>query len=93
MKLLLDEMYSGLKEYFEVLGCEVETVQNVELSGKMDREIAEYAKKHNLILITEDRKPAELSELLQGRSFYVDNKTKAQMIHDKLLEKYPDCKI
>ena len=92
MKLLLDEMYSGLKEYFEVLGCTVETVQDVELSGKMDKEIAEYAKKHDLILITEDRKPAELSELLGGRFFYVDNKTKALMISEKLVEKYPDCK-
>jgi predicted nuclease of predicted toxin-antitoxin system len=85
-------MYSGLKEYFEVLGCQVETVQDVALSGKMDREIAEYAKKHDLILITEDRKPAELSELLCGRFFYVDNKTKALMIHEKLVDKYPDCR-
>ena len=88
MKLLLDEMYSGLKEYFEVLGYDVETVQEVSLSGKMDREIAEYAKKHGLILITEDRKPAELSELLGGRFFYVDNKTKAQMIHEKISQRY-----
>ena len=88
MKLLLDEMYSGLKEYFEVLGCEVETVQDVSLSGKMDKEIAEHAKQHDLILVTEDRKPAELSELLGGRFFYVDNKTKAMMIHEKLQEKY-----
>ena len=90
MKLLLDEMYSGFKEYFEVLGCEVETVQDANISGKMDREIAEYAKKQGLILITEDRKPAELIELLGGKFFYVDSKTKAQMIYGKLQEKYPD---
>lgn len=88
MKLLLDEMYSGLKEYFEVLGCEVETVQDVSLSGKMDKEIAEHAKLYDLILVTEDRKPAELSELLGGRFFYVDNKTKATMIYERLQEKY-----
>ena len=88
MRILLDEMYSGLKEYFEVLGCEVETVQDTKLSGKMDKEIAEYAKEHDLVLITEDRKPAELSELLGGQFFYVDNKTKALMIHEKLKEKY-----
>ena len=90
MKLLLDEMYSGLKEYFEVLGCEVETVQEVNLAGKTDREIAEYAKRNNLILVTEDRKPAELSELLGGRYYYVDNKTKSQMIFDKIHEKYEE---
>jgi hypothetical protein len=31
--LLLDEMYAGLKEHFEVLGWEVETVQEAGLGG------------------------------------------------------------
>jgi len=88
MKLLLDEMYSGLKEYFEVLGCDVKTVPELELSGKSDREISEYAKENDLILITEDRKPAELSELMGGKFFYVDSKTKAQMIYKHIREKY-----
>ena len=86
MKILLDEMLSGLKEYFEVLGCEVVTVHDVNLKGKMDREVAEYAKEKNLILITEDRKPAELADLLGAQYFFVDNKTKAQMIHEKIKE-------
>jgi len=88
MKILLDEMFSGLREYFEVMGCEVVSVHEVGLQGKMDKEIAEYAYDHDLILITEDKKPAELVDLLGGRYFYVDNKTKAQMIHEKIKEKY-----
>jgi predicted nuclease of predicted toxin-antitoxin system len=84
MKLLLDEMLSGLKEYFEVLGCEVVTVHDANLKGKPDRDIAEYAKEHELILITEDRKPAELADLLGAKYFFVDNKTKARMIHEKI---------
>jgi len=44
MKLLLDEMFSGLNEYFEVLGCEVVTVHEVGLKGKMYKEIAQYAR-------------------------------------------------
>lgn len=88
MRLLLDEMFSGLKEYFEVLGCEVTTVHEVDLSGKMDKEIAEYAKAHDLVLITEDRKPAELADLLGARYFFVDNKTKAQMIHEHITSRY-----
>ncbi len=67
MKILLDEMFSGLKEYFEVLGCEVITVHDVDLKGKKDKEVAEYAKAHDLVLITEDKKPAELVDLLGGR--------------------------
>lgn len=88
MRILLDEMLSGLKEYFEVLGAEVVTVHEADLKGRMDREIASYAHKNDLILVTEDKKPAELVDLMGGRFFYVDSKTKAQMIHDKLTEKY-----
>ncbi len=88
MKLLLDEMFSGLKEYFEVLGCEVITVHDVDLKGKKDKEVSEYAKDHDLVLITEDKKPAELVDLMGGRYIHVDNKTKAQMIHQKIKEKY-----
>ena len=44
MKLLLDEMYTGLKDHLEILGWEVETVRDAGITGKQDREIAEYAK-------------------------------------------------
>ena len=81
-------MFSGLREYFEVLGCKVVSVHDAGLQGKMDKEIAKYAYEHDLVLITEDKKPAELVDLLGGRYFYVDNKTKAQMIHQKIKEKY-----
>jgi predicted nuclease of predicted toxin-antitoxin system len=85
-------MYSGLKEYFQVLGYEIETVPEVGLSGSEDKKIAEYAKKHNMILVTEDRKPAELADLLGARYYYVDMKTKAKMIEAKLIEKFPELK-
>ena len=92
MRILLDEMYSGLKDYFQVLGYEIETVPEVGLSGSEDKKIAEYAKKHKMILVTDDRKPAELAHLLGAKYYYVDMKTKAQMIEAKLLEKFPELK-
>jgi hypothetical protein len=33
MKLLLDEMYAGLKEYFETLGYQVQTAQEAGLKS------------------------------------------------------------
>jgi hypothetical protein len=36
MKLLLDEMYAGLKEYFETLGYEVLTAQEAGLKAAKD---------------------------------------------------------
>lgn len=75
MKLFLDEMYAGLKEYFEVLGWEVETVQGAGLSGAKDRDIVEYARKHGLIVVTQDQKPAELAELLGVKYVLISNAT------------------
>jgi predicted nuclease of predicted toxin-antitoxin system len=90
MRILLDEMYSGMKEYFEIMGYNVETVPELGLKGSSDRKIVEYAKEHDLLLITEDRKPAELSSLFGVKYLFVDMKTKAQMIRDKILLKYPE---
>ncbi len=41
MKLLLDEMYAGLKEYFEALGYEVLTAQEAGLKAVKDRDVVD----------------------------------------------------
>ncbi|MEM3162619.1 MAG: DUF5615 family PIN-like protein [Candidatus Bathyarchaeia archaeon] len=90
MKLLLDEMFSGLKEYFEILGWKVITVHDANLQGAKDKEIVEYAKKHDLILITQDQKQAELAELLGVRHVFVSNAMIAKMADQKIKEQYPE---
>ncbi|KYH41685.1 MAG: hypothetical protein AYL32_003850 [Candidatus Bathyarchaeota archaeon B26-2] len=89
MRLLLDEMYAGLKEYFEVLGWEALTVQELGLQGAKDREIVEYAKKRDLILVTQDQKPAELAELLGVKYVLISNALIAKIADAKIREKYP----
>ena len=89
MKLFLDEMYAGLKEHFEVLGWEVETVQGAGLSGARDREIVEYARELGLLLVTQDQRSAELAELLGVRYLFVTNAMVAKMIDAGIMEKYP----
>ena len=39
LRLLLDEMYTGLKQHFEILGHDVETVQDADLKGVEDRRV------------------------------------------------------
>ncbi|MEM2995462.1 MAG: DUF5615 family PIN-like protein [Candidatus Bathyarchaeia archaeon] len=90
MKILLDEMYAGLKEYFETFGWEVLTVQEVGLQGAKDKDIVEYAKKNNLLLITQDQKPAELAELLGVKYVLISNAMIAKITHEKIKEKYPE---
>ena len=88
MKLLLDEMFAGLKEFFEILGWEVITVQEAGLQGAKDKEIVEYAKKNDLILVTQDEKPADLAELLGAKYVLVSRSLIAKIVDAKIREKY-----
>lgn len=88
MKLLLDEMYAGLKEYFETLGYDVVTVQEAGLKGAKDRTVVEYAKKQGLLLVTEDQKSAELSELLGVKCIFISNLLIAQIVDQKIKATY-----
>ena len=92
LKLLLDEMYSGLKEYFESLGWNVLTVQEAGLQGAKDKEVVEYAKNKNLLLITQDQKPAELAELIGVKYILISNAMITKIANAKIKEKYPNLR-
>ena len=89
MKLLLDEMYAGLKEYFETLGYDVQTAQEAGLKAARDRDVVEYARKNGLVLVTQDQKPAELAELVGARCVLVSSALIAKVADAKIREKYP----
>ena len=88
MKLLLDEMYAGLKEYFETLGYEVLTAQEAGLKAAKDKDVVKYAGKHGLILVTEDQKPAELADLTDVKYVLISNAMIAKVADAKIKEKY-----
>ncbi|MCP8305154.1 MAG: DUF5615 family PIN-like protein [archaeon] len=90
MKLLLDEMYAGLKEYFETLGWEVLTVQEAGLQGAKDKDIIEYAKKNDLLLVTQDQKPADLADLTGVKCILISNAMVAKIADAKIREKFPN---
>jgi predicted nuclease of predicted toxin-antitoxin system len=92
MKLLLDEMYAGLKEYFETLGYEVLTAQEAGLKAAKDRDVVDYAGKHDLILVTQDQKPAELAELTGVKYIMISNAMIAKIADAKIKEKYSSLK-
>jgi len=92
MKLLLDEMYAGLKEYFETLGWEVLTVQDVGLKGAKDKDIVDYAKKNSLLLVTQDLKQADLADLTGVKYVLISNALIAKIANAKIREKYADTK-
>lgn len=88
MKLLLDEMYAGLKEYFETLGWGVVTVQDVGLRGAKDKDIVEYAGDNDLLLVTRDQKPADLADLIGVKYLLISNAMIARIADAKIREKY-----
>jgi predicted nuclease of predicted toxin-antitoxin system len=89
MKLLLDEMYAGLKEYFETLGYEVLTAQEAGLKSAKDREVVEHARKHDLLLVTQDPKQAELAELRDVKCILISNAMIAKVADSKIKERFP----
>jgi predicted nuclease of predicted toxin-antitoxin system len=92
LKLLLDEMYAGLKEYFETLGWEVLTAQEAGLQGAKDKDVVDYARSNSMLLITQDQKPAELAELTGVKYVLISNAMIAKIADDKIREKYPSIK-
>lgn len=88
MKILLDEMYAGLKEYFEALGYDVVTAQEAGLKSAKDKEVVEYAGKHNLLLVTQDAKPAELAELTGVKCVLVSSAMIARVADAKIKQLY-----
>jgi predicted nuclease of predicted toxin-antitoxin system len=92
LKLLLDEMYAGLKEYFETLGWQVLTAQDAGLKAAKDKDVVEYAEKHNLIIITQDQKPADLADLKGVKNILISNAMIARIADEKIREKYPGIK-
>ena len=91
MKLLLDEMFTGYKDHFEILGYEVQTVEDVGLKGSEDMKVAKYAVDNDYILITEDkRKPVDFMKILQGKYILVDASMVVRMIDNAIQAKYSE---
>lgn len=88
MQILLDEMYSGLKEYLEVLGWDITTAQEQGLSGGKDREVVEHANKEGLLLVTQDQKPSELCELVGVKHVFISNLIIAEIVDRQIRMKY-----
>jgi len=83
-------MYAGLKEYFETLGWSVLSAQDVGLKGAKDKDVVEYARSHDLLLVTQDQKPADLAELSGVKCVFISSAMIAKIGDAAIKEKYPD---
>ena len=92
LRLLLDEMYAGLREYFETLGWEVVTAQEAGLQAVKDKDVVDYAKKNDLLLVTQDQKSADLAELMGVKYVMISNASVAKIADERIRSKYPDAR-
>ena len=91
MKILLDEMYTRLKEYLQTLDWAVLTVQDAKLTGASDKNVVEYAAKNGLLLVTQDEKHADLASL-KGVPFVLISKVMLTKMIDAELRQNPSLK-
>ena len=91
LRILLDEMYTGLKEYLQTLGWDVLTVQDVKLTGASDKKVVEYAAQNGLLLVTQDEKHADLATL-RGVPCVLISKVMLTKMIDAELRKNPRLK-
>lgn len=88
MKILLDEMYTGMKEYLEALGWEIETVNTIGMQGAEDSKILGHAKENDLIIVTQDEKLADIAELRHTKCVLVSKKMLAKLIDNELRKNF-----
>jgi predicted nuclease of predicted toxin-antitoxin system len=87
MKILLDEMYTGMKDYLKALGWELETVNTTGLQGASDAKVMEFAKDNDFLVVTQDEKFADIAELKGVQCVLVSRKMVAKMIDLELKKK------
>jgi predicted nuclease of predicted toxin-antitoxin system len=83
-KLLLDEMYSGLKPFLKILGWEAQSVDELGLKGAEDAAIVEYASRNSFIIVTQDQVIADLARL-KGVRYVLVGLVEISRVVDKAL--------
>ncbi len=92
VKILLDEMDTGMKPYLQALELSVVTVPEVKLEGKDDIDVVDYAKNNNMLVVTRDSRVAGMAELKKVRFIEVNTLFIAQAVSDAIEKNYPDLK-
>ncbi len=86
MRVLLDEMYSGLKPFLRLLGWEVRTVEEEGLRGAEDERVVEQAGRRGLVLVTQEQRVWELAKLRGVPCVLVGSGDIARIVDEKLRE-------
>ena len=86
MRILLDEMYTGLKPFLKVLGWDVQTVEDLGLKGAGDEKLIEFAEKNKMVIVTQEQRVADLASLKGVPYVFVGLVEIARIVETKLKE-------
>lgn len=82
-------MYHGLKEYFEEIGWIVKTVDDLNCKSANDKQVRIYAKEHDMVLVTQDRRSSDVAERNGIKVVLVTIGDIADLVKLKIDKKYP----
>jgi len=68
----------------------VTTVQDAKLKGAKDREVVEYARENDLLVVTEDDRPAQIADMLGVKYIWISPGVVAKTIDAEIREKYAE---
>ena len=84
MKILLDNQLNGMDRLLRIQGYDVTTAYELGYTQKTDEEVIKYAKEHDMILVTEDNKAADLAEILGVPIIHLSIKMKSKAVENEL---------
>ncbi len=84
MKILLDEMYTGLKPFLKALGWDVLTVEEAGIRGADDLQVVEHAKQKGFLVVSQEQKVAEIAEIKGVPHVVIGSVEIAKVIDQKL---------
>ena len=86
MKILLDAMYDGLKEYLTEKNHEVISVRDLGKSSANDADVRKYASEHNMILVTQDKRSADVGMRNGVDCVLISLGDIAELVNSKILQ-------
>ena len=86
---MLDAMYDGLQEYLEEIGWSVKTVKDIGCQSAKDTEVRNYVKTHEMILVTQDKKSADIANRNQVKTLLISLGDISELVISKLKKEYP----
>ncbi len=87
MKILVDENLDGMDERLKDLGYDAYSVRKLQMEGKKlasDYSIINYAREHDMIIVTKDTEFRKASEENNFALILLDNEEILKMIVEKL---------